>query len=173
MTSVFSWQNSVSLCLVSFCTLRPDLPVTPGISWLPTFAFQSPMMRRTPFCGVSLEHLLGLHRIAQLLWHLWLGHKLGLLGCWMAHLGNKLRSFCPFWNCTQIFEIAFQTLLLTVWFLCTVADVMVIWIKFPHSYPFISGFLRQWCSLLPSPVWPHPIHGPDIPGPYAILFFTT
>jgi len=28
----FSWKNSVSLCPASFCTPRPDLPVTPGIS---------------------------------------------------------------------------------------------------------------------------------------------
>ena len=32
MTSEFSWQNSVSLCLASFFTPRPNLPVTPGIS---------------------------------------------------------------------------------------------------------------------------------------------
>ena len=32
MTSVFSWQNSVSLCPASFCTPRPNLPVIPGIS---------------------------------------------------------------------------------------------------------------------------------------------
>ena len=31
MTSGFSWQNSVSLCPASFCTPRPNLPVTPGI----------------------------------------------------------------------------------------------------------------------------------------------
>ena len=31
MTSAFSWQNSVSLCPASFCSLRPNLPVTPGI----------------------------------------------------------------------------------------------------------------------------------------------
>ena len=53
VTSVFSWQNSVSLCPASFCTPRPNLPVTPDISWLPTFAFQSPMMKRTSFFGVS------------------------------------------------------------------------------------------------------------------------
>ena len=53
MTSVFSWQNSVSLCPASFCTPRPNLPVTPGISWLPTFAFQLPIMKRTSFGGVS------------------------------------------------------------------------------------------------------------------------
>ena len=32
-------KKSISLYLVSFCTPRPNLPVTPGISWLPTFAF--------------------------------------------------------------------------------------------------------------------------------------
>ena len=53
MTSVFSWQNSVSLWPASFCTPRQNLPVTPGISWCPTFAFQSPIMKRTSFWGVS------------------------------------------------------------------------------------------------------------------------
>ena len=33
MTSVFSWRNSVSLCPASFCTPRPNLPVTPGNSY--------------------------------------------------------------------------------------------------------------------------------------------
>ena len=47
MSSAFSWQNSVSLCPASFCTPRPNLLVNPGISRLPTFALQSPMMKRT------------------------------------------------------------------------------------------------------------------------------
>ena len=37
MTSAFSWQNSISLCPASFHILRPNLPVTPGVSWLPTW----------------------------------------------------------------------------------------------------------------------------------------
>ena len=45
--------KTVSLCPASFYSLRPNLPVTPGISWLPTFAFQSPMMKRTSFLVVS------------------------------------------------------------------------------------------------------------------------
>jgi len=32
---------------------RPNLPVTPGVSWLATSVFQSPMMNRTSFVGVS------------------------------------------------------------------------------------------------------------------------
>ena len=45
--------NSISLCPASFRIPRPNLPVTPGVSWLPTFAFQSPIMKRTSFLGVS------------------------------------------------------------------------------------------------------------------------
>ena len=55
MTSAFSWQNSISLCPASFCMPKPNLPVTPGVSWLPTFAFQSPIMKRTSFLGVSSQ----------------------------------------------------------------------------------------------------------------------
>ena len=40
----FSWQNSISLCPASFRIPRPNLPVTPGVSWLPIFAFQSPIV---------------------------------------------------------------------------------------------------------------------------------
>ena len=53
MTSAFFWQNSISLFPVSFCTSRPNLPITSDISWLLTIAFQCPMMKRTSFCGVS------------------------------------------------------------------------------------------------------------------------
>ena len=53
MTSAFSWQNSISLCPASFYTPRPNLPITPGVSLLPTFAFQSPVIKRISFLGVS------------------------------------------------------------------------------------------------------------------------
>ena len=53
MTSAFSSKNSVSPFPASFCTPRPNLPIIPGISWLPAFAFQSPVMKRTSFFGVS------------------------------------------------------------------------------------------------------------------------
>ena len=48
-TIVLSWQNSVSLHPSSFCIPRLFLPVILGISWIPTFAFQSPMIKRA-FC---------------------------------------------------------------------------------------------------------------------------
>ena len=79
MTSAFSWQNSISLCPASFCIPWPNLPVTPGVSSLPTFAFQSPIMKRTSFLVLVLKGLVGLHRTVQLqlLQRYWLGHRLG------------------------------------------------------------------------------------------------
>ena len=81
MTTAFPWQNSIILCPASFCIPRPNLPVTPGISCLPTFAFQSPTMKRTSFGVLVLKDLVGLHITVQLqlLQHYWLGHRLGLL----------------------------------------------------------------------------------------------
>ena len=109
MTSAFSWQNSISLCPASFCIPRPNLPVTPGVSWLPTFAFQSPIMKRTSFWCVTLNGFVGLHRTVQL--HLlqcyWLVYRLGLLWYWKVCLGNEQRSFCHFWDCIQVVHFGF------------------------------------------------------------------
>ena len=100
-------------CPASFCTPRPNFPITPGISWLPTFTFQSPIMKRTYFLVLVLEGLVGLHRTIQLqlLQHYWLGHRLGLLWYWMVCLGSEQRSFCRFWDCIQVLHFR---LLLTV-----------------------------------------------------------
>ena len=65
VTSVFSWQNSIILYPASFCTPWQNLPVTPGISSLPTFAFQSPVMERTTFLVLVLEGHVGLHRTGK------------------------------------------------------------------------------------------------------------
>ena len=46
-------KTLISLYPASFRTPRPNLPVTPGVSWLPTFAFQSPIMKRTSSLGFS------------------------------------------------------------------------------------------------------------------------
>ena len=143
MTSVFSWQNSISLCPASlFCTLRPNLPVILGLSWLPTFAFKSPMMKRHLFLVLVLESLVILHRSSQLqlLLHQWLAHWLGLLWCWMVCFGNELRSFYHFWDCTEVLRIGLYEgyCISSKWVLPTVVDAMVIWIKFAHSCPFQS-----------------------------------
>ena len=79
MTSVFSWQNSIRLFPDSFCTLRPNLPVTPGVSlfffnffffrYLLTsyFCIPAPYEEKdTFFLVLVLEDLVGLHRAIQL-----------------------------------------------------------------------------------------------------------
>ena len=95
--------NSVNLWPASFCTPRPDLLVTSGVSWLSTFAFLPPMMKRTFLGGVSSRRSCSLHKTVQLqlLQHYWLGHRLGLPWYWMGCLGNEQRSFCCFWDCIQ------------------------------------------------------------------------
>ena len=52
-------ETLISFCLSSSSTPRPDLPVTPGVSWLPTFAFQSPIMKKTSFWVLVLKGLVG------------------------------------------------------------------------------------------------------------------
>ena len=94
----------LGLCPASFCTPRPNLPVTPGVSWLPTSAFQSPMMKRTSFWVLVLDGLVYPHRTIQLqlLQHYWMGHRLGLLWYSMVSLGNEQRPLCHFWGCSQV-----------------------------------------------------------------------
>ena len=46
-------KTLLAFALLHFVLPRPNLPVTPCISWLPTFAFQFPIMKRTSFWGVS------------------------------------------------------------------------------------------------------------------------
>ena len=101
---VCSLGKTINLCPASFCTPRPNLPVNPGISWLPTFAFRSPIMKGHIFGVLLLEGLVCLHRIIQLqlLQCYWLGHRFGLLWYWMVCLGNEQKSFCCFWDYTQV-----------------------------------------------------------------------
>ena len=106
-------RTFIRLCPASFCTPRPNLPVTSGVSWLRTFAFQSPIWRGHLF-GVSFKtsfgvSLLGLYRTIQLhlLQHYWLGHRLELLWYWMVCPGNEQRSFCRFWDCIQVWHFEF------------------------------------------------------------------
>ena len=139
MTSVFSWQ---SLWPASFCSPRSNLPVTPGFSWLPTFAFQSSMMKRTSFWGVHSRQpcRMVLHRTIQLqlLQHYCLGHKFGLLWYWMVCLGNEQSILLFLKLCAST---ALWTLLLTMMvtsFLLSDScpHIMAIWVKFTHSSPF-------------------------------------
>ena len=90
MTSVFSWQNSVSLWPASFCTPRQNLLLQVALDFL--LFHSSPLQWRGHlFCALVLEGLIGLHRTVQLQPH-WLGHRLGLLWYRMVCLGNRDHS---------------------------------------------------------------------------------
>ena len=75
-------RNSISICPAWFFTPRPNFPVTPVISWLPTFAFQCLIMKITSFFWllvleglIGLLSLVGLHKTiqVQLLQQYWSG----------------------------------------------------------------------------------------------------
>ena len=55
MTSVFSWQNSISLCPVSFCIPRPSLPVTPGASLVAQTVKRLPAVQETQVRSLGRE----------------------------------------------------------------------------------------------------------------------
>ena len=107
-----------SLCPASFRIPRPNLPVTPGVSWLPTFAFQSRIMKRTSFWVLILGGLVGLHRTVQLqpLQHYWSGRRLGLPWYWMVCLETE-RSFCHFWDCIQVMHFGLLSTMIDTPFL--------------------------------------------------------
>ena len=122
---------------------RPNLLVTPGVFWLLTFAFQSPIMQRTSFLGISSKSSVGIHRTIQLhlLQHYWLGYRLRLPWYWMICLGKEQRSFCHFEITSKYCILKFFVdhdgyYISSKGFLPTVVNIMVIWVKFTHSSPF-------------------------------------
>ena len=66
MTSAFSWKNSISLCPASFCTPRPDFPVTPGVFLTSYFCIPVTYNEKDSFWVLVLKALVGLHRTIQL-----------------------------------------------------------------------------------------------------------
>ena len=181
MTKASSWQNSISLCPASFCTPKRNLPVTSGGSRLPTFAFQSPMMKRTFFFlggGVSSRRSC---RSSQ--------------NC-STSASSTLVDYCEIkWFAVErnrdysvIFEIAPKYYISDSFvsyegystysreFLPTIVDIMVIWIKFTHSSPFyFTDSLNvniHSCHLLFDHFQFTLSPGPSIPGFYTMFFFT-
>ena len=131
-------KTLLAFALLHFCISRPNLPATPGISWLPTFAFQSPMMKRTSFLVLVLEDLIGLHRTVQA----WLLQNWGID---LDYSDTEWFSLETNRNLSVIFETvpAYHILdslvdyeshsIFTKEFLPTVVAVMVIWIKFTNK----------------------------------------
>ena len=95
---------------------------------------------------LALGGIVVLHRSMQLqlLQHYWLGHRFGLLWYWM---------FACFWDCIQVLYFG---LFCWLWwysisskvFLHTVVDIMVIWVKFTRSSPFLEKAMAPHSSIL-------------------------
>ena len=145
VASVFSWQNSISLCPASFCTPKAKLACYPRCFLTSYFCILVHYDEKDIFWVLVLEGLVDLHRTVQLqlLQHYWSGHRpvsiSALLWYWMVYLGNKQRSFCHFWDCIQVLHFGLFCWLYgysisSKGFLPTVVD-MVIWVKFTHSSP--------------------------------------
>ena len=158
MTSVFSWQNSVSLCPASFCTPRLNLSVTPGISWLPTFAFHFTIMKGTSFMGVSSRRSyieqFNFSFFSITVWGIdldysdfeWFALEMNRDYCVISETSPK--------NCISDSFVDYEGYSISSkGFLPTVVNIMVIWVRFSHSPPLlVCWILKCRCSLLPSPV---------------------
>ena len=143
---MFSWQNFcfANLWLASFCTPRLNVPVTPGISWLPTFVIHFPIIKRTSFLVLVLLSLVGHHRTAQLQL-LWISGW----GTDMPYCDTEWFALETNWDHSVIFVTAPKYCISESFidyegypissskgFLPAVVDIMVIWIKFAHPSPF-------------------------------------
>ena len=123
-----------------------------------------------------LGGLVGLHRNIhlQLLQHYWMGHRPGLVWYWVVCLGSEQKSFCCFWDSTQVLYCG---LLLTL-------RATPILLRDSCSQKLNSPIPAHFSSLIPKMSVIHSCHllfdhsqfaliyGPNIPGSYAILFFT-
>ena len=165
MTSAFSWQNSVSLCPASCYPPRPNLPVTPSISWLPTFAFQSPTMKMTPF--LSISSWMSCYVFIELFNFSFFG-----ISSWDIDLNYSDTEWFALemnWDYSAIFEIASKCCISDSFldyegysisskgFLPTVVNAHLNYVH-PFWSILIHWFLRCRCSLLPSPSWSHPMY---------------
>ena len=148
MTSAFSWKNCQHLtCFILYSKAKSACY---SRYFLPSY-FCIPILydeKDNSFLVLVLEDLVGLHKTGQLqlLWHQWLGHRLGLLWCWMVCLGNEPMNQ----DHSVIFEVAPKYCISDSFvdyegysisskgFLPTVVDIMVIWIKFAHLFTDFS-----------------------------------
>ena len=141
--------RSLGKTLLAFALLHSifqgqNLPVGSGISWIPTFAFQSPITKRTSSLGVSYGSSCSLHSLhrtvqLQLPQHYWSGIDLDY--CDIERFALETNR-----DHSVAIEIASEVCILDSFvdyegysisskgFLPTVGDIMVIWVKFTHSY---------------------------------------
>ena len=148
MINLFSWQNPVSLSLLYF-VLQGQTCLLLHVSLDFLFLHSNPLLwKRHVFLVLILAGLVGLHRTSQLqlLWHYWLGHYLDHYDVdWFVLESNQDNFVCfevvPMQCILDFFFFFFffyseDCSISSKGFLPTVADAMVIWIKFAYSSPF-------------------------------------
>ena len=113
---VCSFDKTVSLCPASFCTPNSNLPVILNISWFPTFAFQSSLMKRTSFFGVNSRRFYSSSQNQSASWssvlvagvQIWITMVLNDLPwkqteIFLPFLRLHLRLFCWLWGLLRFF----------------------------------------------------------------------
>ena len=140
------------------CLLLP-----PGISWLPTFAFESHLMNRTSFFVIISRKCYRSHKTNNF--------SFFSISDWSTNLDYcDIESFTLEinWDHSVIFEVAPKYCISDCFvdsegcsisskaFLHTVIRITFIWILW-FSYILVHWFLRCQCSILPSPAWPYPV----------------
>ena len=144
---VFTWQNSVSFCPVSFCVPRQMcLLLQVSLDFL--LFNSSPLWWKGClffffFLVLVLESLIGLQRMGklQLLWHQWLGMDLDY--CDIGWFTLEMN-----WDPSVISELhpsaAVDSFVdsegyssSSKEYLPSVVDIMIIWVKFSYSCPFL------------------------------------
>ena len=152
-------RSLLAFALLHFNTPRPNVPIVPGIYWLPAFAFQFPMIKRTSFffffwcsrrscgtlcnCSTSASSAL-------------------VVGAWIQMTGMLNRfALETNWDHFVAFEIALKYCISSSFVDCEVYSISskgffphghLNWI---HSFPsiLVFWFLKCLCSLLPFPGW--------------------
>ena len=141
---VCSLNKMVSFCPALFCIPRPILPIILGISWLPTFTLESPVMKRTSFLVLVLESVVGLQEPVHFsfsgtngwgkdldCWHVeWLALETDRDHSIIFEIAPRYCNLDSFVDCGGYYSISSKG------FLPTVVNIMVIWIKSTHSCPF-------------------------------------
>ena len=139
------WSNPACTFILDF-----QLPEQEGelLQWNPPGSDE-----KTSFLVLILEGLVGLHRSIQLqlLQHSWLGHRLGLLWCWMVCPGNEPSSFCPCdssYNVTPMISslVSGKQAVGEQWFCLSVCEVEVF--PFSGSCPRLHIPPVGWWGLL-------------------------
>ena len=103
-------KTLLACALLHFVLPRSNVPLTPGISWPALRSSRLWWKEHLFFCVSSRRSWrFSSNHSTSASWHWWLGHRLGLLWCWMVCLGNEPRSFCHFWG-LSFSSTEFQTL---------------------------------------------------------------